>query len=117
MIGCVIRTPTHFSAAEIGNVVKVDPRETNHDLTRVFGTPYEAGEVTIIPVARISRAGDGIQALGVYAVRGSEVAWHPAVNGNRIALIGVLTGFVAALLGTVAVIRRPPWPDLRREIR
>ena len=54
--------------------------------------------------------------LGVYAVRDDQVTWHAAVDHERIALIGVATGFFAAVLGTIAVIRRPPWPDLHHEI-
>lgn len=88
----------------------------NRDPARVFGEPYDTGGVTIIPVARVGR-GRSMRPLGVYAVRGDRVTWHPAVDQNRVALIGVLTGFVAAALGTAAVLRRPPWPDLRREIR
>jgi hypothetical protein len=105
----------------------VDPRDVdikNFDLTkqgagRVFGDPYEAGGVTIIPVARIRRNRSGKaapRALGLYAVHGGEVTWHPAIDHDRVALIGVLTGFVAALLGTMAMVRRPPWPDLHGEI-
>lgn len=50
-------------------------------------------------------------------MRDDQVTWHAAVDHERIALIGVATGFFAAVLGTIAVIRRPPWPDLRHEIR
>ena len=89
---------------------------TNHDPSRIFGEPYETGGVTIIPVARTGRNHE-MRPLGVYAVRGDQVTWHAAVDHERIALIGVATGFFAAVLGTIAVIRRPPWPDLRHEIR
>ena len=68
----------------------------------------------MIPVTRTSRGGDGAGAVGVFVVHGNKVVWSPAIDAERIALVGVLTGFVAAVLGCVAVIRRPPWPDLRR---
>ena len=36
----------------------------------------------------------------------------PAVDANRVALIGVLTGLLAAVIGTLAVLRQPPWPRM-----
>lgn len=52
--------------------------------------------------------------VGVYTVADGRASWVPAVDGHQMALIGTLTGFVAALLGSLAVLRRPPWPDLDR---
>ncbi|MEV7097559.1 hypothetical protein AB0M80_32380 [Amycolatopsis sp. NPDC051045] len=40
--------------------------------------------------------------------------WEPAVDATRIALLAVGIGLVSATLGGLAVLRRPPWPDLRR---
>jgi hypothetical protein len=34
------------------------------------------------------------------------------VDGNRIALLGVITGLASAVIATLAVLRRPPWPDI-----
>jgi hypothetical protein len=91
----------------------------------VYGQPYETGDgVTIIPVAkvrgRLSGTGDpdnelAIRAkpVGVFVVKDGKPTWEPAIDGTPIALIGVLTGFVAATLATLAMVRRPPWPDLR----
>ena len=78
---------------------------------RIFGEPYQAGDVTVIPVSSPCRGG-GARALGVYAVSGQKVTWHPAVDDTRIALMGLLIGLVATTLGTLAMVRRPPWPDL-----
>ena len=36
----------------------------------------------------------------------------PAVDHNRIALIGVTTGLLAAVISTLAVLRQPPWPRI-----
>jgi hypothetical protein len=36
----------------------------------------------------------------------------PAIDQNRIALIGVLTGPLAAVIGSLAVLRQPPWPRM-----
>ena len=45
-------------------------------------------------------------------MRGGEASWVPAVDHNRIALIGVTTGLLAAVIGTLAVLRQPPWPRI-----
>lgn len=61
--------------------------------------------------------------MGVFVVHGGGVKWEPAVDVARVetieaaagfvaATIGVLTGLVAATLATMAVFKRPPWPDL-----
>lgn len=42
--------------------------------------------------------------------------WTPAVDASRVAMIGACTGFMAALLATVAVLRRPPWPDMTERV-
>ena len=31
---------------------------------------------------------------------------------DRVALIGVLTGLLAAVIATLAVLRQPPWPRI-----
>jgi hypothetical protein len=98
---------------------------------RVYGEPYVTPDgVTVIPVARIregrgrrrsgsSRDGDADQAhgftgvpIGVFVVQKDDVYWVPAVDTNRIALIGVLTGLLAAVIGSLAVLRQPPWPRM-----
>lgn len=85
---------------------------------RVFGEPVETPDgATVITAARVrsNRAGGAVGTpLGAFVVRGETARWVPAVDADRIALIGVLTGLVAALLGSLAVLRRPPWPDLRQ---
>ena len=71
---------------------------------RVYGEPYETADgATVIPVAK---------PLGVFVVRGGEASWVPAVDHNRIALIGVTTGLLAAVISTLAVLRQPPWPRI-----
>ena len=71
---------------------------------RVYGEPYETADgATVIPVAK---------PLGVFVVRGGEASWVPAIDANRIALIGVLTGLLAAVIGSLAVLRQPPWPRM-----
>jgi hypothetical protein len=40
----------------------------------------------------------------------------PAVDAGRIAMMGILVGLVSAALAGVAMVRRPPWPDLHGDI-
>lgn len=77
----------------------VDP-----DAGRVYGEPYQTPDgATVIPV---------VKPLGVFVIRGGEASWVPAVNTNRIALIGVITGLLAAVIASLAVLRQPPWPRI-----
>jgi hypothetical protein len=101
----------------------LDQLPVDRNVRRVYGEPYETSDgATVIPVARI-RAGrapsnqdadQGINAtpLGVFVIHGGEASWVPAVDANRVALIGVLTGLLAAVIGSLAVLRQPPWPRI-----
>ncbi|MET9328121.1 hypothetical protein [Tsukamurella sp. NPDC003166] len=61
----------------------------------------------------LRRAGtERVSAVGLYVIRDGNAVWVRAVDADRIALIGVTTGFVAATLGCLAVLRKPPWPAL-----
>lgn len=69
-----------------------------------YGQPYQTADgATVIPVAK---------PVGVFVIRGGEARWVPAVDANRVALIGVLTGLLAAVIGSLAVLRQPPWPRI-----
>jgi hypothetical protein len=71
---------------------------------RVYGEPYQTPDgTTVILVTKPN---------GVFVIRGGEASWVPAVDANRIALIGVITGLLAAVIGTLAVLRQPPWPRI-----
>lgn len=83
------------------------PGSDPHSLT-VFGTPFQTPDgATVIPVSKPA---------GVFVVKDGKPIWLPAVDATRIALMGILVGLVATALAGIAMIRRPPWPDLRREI-
>ncbi|WP_240521482.1 hypothetical protein [Amycolatopsis vastitatis] len=72
---------------------------------RLFGDPYETPDgTTVIPVHR---------PVGVFAIREGHAKWEPAVDATRVALLGVGIGLAAAVLAGLAMVRRPPWPDLR----
>ncbi|HYB36489.1 MAG TPA: hypothetical protein VEF72_12445 [Mycobacterium sp.] len=94
---------------------------------RVYGEPYQTADgATVIPVARIRggrrgkhddtaggpAAGFTAAPVGVFVVRGDRTSWVPAVDVNRIALLGVITGLLSAVIASLAMLRRPPWPDM-----
>lgn len=79
--------------------------------SQVFGPPIETADgTTVIPVARARGAA---KPLGVFVVKDGQATWQPAIDAERIALAGILVGLVSATLAGVAMVRRPPWPDLR----
>jgi len=89
----------------------LDELPTNGTRGRVYGEPYRTADGgTVITVAKV-RAGTA-NPIGVFVIHGGTVRWVPAIDANRIALIGVLTGLISAVLASAAVLRRPPWPDL-----
>jgi len=84
---------------------------TNGTRGRVYGEPYRTADGgTVIPVARV-RAGTATP-MGLFVIYGGTARWVPVVDANRIALIGIITGLISAVLAIAAVLRRPPWPDL-----
>lgn len=95
--------------------------------SHVYGRPYETPDgATVLPVAKVrGRSTPGAddtelrlraKPLGVFVIKDGSATWQPAVDVTRIALMGELIGLVAATLATLAMVRRPPWPDLRGEI-
>lgn len=107
----------------------LDAISTDGRPTHVYSQPYEMTDgTTIITVAKVRgkvrpvRANPleeatevvavGAKPVGVYVLRGGETKWEPAVDATAIALVGALTGLAAATLATLAMVRRPPWPDL-----
>jgi len=81
---------------------------------RVFGEPYETvGGSTIITVARVRNwRGVTSSPVGVFVIHDGTVTWKPAADATRIALLGEFIGLASAVIATLAVLRRPPWPDL-----
>ena len=107
---------------EAGDVI--DTLVTDADASRVFGQPYETADgATVIPVAkvrgRVKPGGDdtrirlSAKPVGVFVVKDGNATWQPAVDATRIATMGILVGLVSAALAGLAMVRRPPWPDLR----
>jgi hypothetical protein len=90
---------------------------------QVYGQPYVTADgVTVVPVAGVrGRTRPGAQdadlrltarPVGVFVIKDGKATWVPAVDSTRIALVGALTGLLAATFATLAMVRRPPWPDL-----
>jgi hypothetical protein len=89
----------------------LDQLPTNGAAGRAYGEPYRTADgATVIPVARVR--GSAATPIGVFVVHGDKASWVSAVDENRVALIGVTTGLLAAVITCLAVLRRPPWPDL-----
>ncbi|MFI6772239.1 hypothetical protein [Nocardia sp. NPDC050412] len=87
------------------------------DDSLIYGQPYETSDgTTIITVARTGGLLHSARPVGAYVVHEGEVSWTPAVDATRIALMGELIGLLAAVIATLAVLRRPPWPDLSRVV-
>lgn len=84
---------------------------------RVFGEPYQAEGVTVIPAAKViggagggegerpneqeKGAGNGFgvvaRPVGAYLIRGGQVSWRPAIDVNRIVLGGQVVMAIALL--------------------
>lgn len=97
-------------AREVIDTLAADP-----EAGRVYGQPYETADgTTIVPVAKLR--GSSAKPLGVFAVKDGKAKFVPATDDTKIALMGILVGLVAATLAGVAMVRRPPWPDLHGDI-
>ncbi len=106
----------------------LDQLAADDAVRRVYGQPYQTADgATVISVAKVrwrgkrrSEDGAGYLAaapLGVFVIHGNQARWVAAIDENRIALIGVITGLLSAVIGSLAVLRRPPWPDLSAKPR
>lgn len=86
---------------------------------RVYGEPYEKGEVTVIPAARVAGGGGGgngenktegqgegggfgvnATPAGAYVIKGDNVRWVPAVDPQK--LLASLGAIVVAVVLTRA---------------
>jgi hypothetical protein len=105
----------------------IDSLETDPDAARVFGEVFETADgTTVIAATNVGGASkrassDGRFALsakpaGVFVVKDGKASWVPAVDAGRIAMMGILVGLVSAALAGMAMVRRPPWPDLHGDI-
>jgi len=105
----------------------IDALAADPDASRLFGQPHETADgTTVIPVAKLrgrsargvddSRIRLGAKPLGIFVVKDGKASFVPAVDATPIAMMGILVGLVSAALAGVAMVRRPPWPDLHGDI-
>jgi hypothetical protein len=105
----------------------IDTPAADPDASRVYGQPYETADgTTVVPVAKVrSRSGPGAddprnrlsaKPLGIFVVKDGAASFVPAADATKIAMMGILVGLVSAALAGVAMVRRPPWPDLHGDI-
>ena len=77
---------------------------------RVYGEPYQQDGVTIIPAANVMGGGGGgtegnggvgfgvaARPAGAWIVKDGEARWRPALDLNRVILMGQLVAIVALL--------------------
>ena len=63
-----------------------------------------------------TQQGASAKPAGVFVIKDGTASWVPAVDAGRIAMMGILVGLVASTLAGVAMVRRPPWPDLHGDV-
>ncbi|MEV6660695.1 hypothetical protein [Nocardia fluminea] len=84
----------------------------------VFGEPIEtAAGATVITVSRAGGLLRHPHPVGVFVVHEGRAHWTPAMDANRIAQLGEWIGLLTGVIAALAILRRPPWPDLRRRSR
>ena len=82
-----------------------------------FGEPYEAANgAVIVTVSRQGRGNRPERPLGIYTVSAQGTTWTPAVDKGRLLLILACAGFMAAVIGNLAILRRPPWPEMTERV-
>lgn len=78
---------------------------------RVYGEPYQEAGVTIIPAAHVMGGGGGggpsgaggagfglsARPVGAWVIKNGDAQWRPALDLNRVILMGQLVGIVALL--------------------
>ena len=105
----------------------IDRLAVDPDASRVYGQPYETADgTTIVPVAKVrARSASGAddprnrfsaKPLGIFVVKDGKADFAPAADATKIAMMGILVGLVSAALAGVAMVRRPPWPDLHGDV-
>jgi hypothetical protein len=86
----------------------IDSLDTDPSGLSVFGRQYQTPDgATVIPVSK---------PVGVFVIKDGSPTWSAAVDQTRVALLGVFIGLVSATLAGIAMVRRPPWPDLHGDV-
>ena len=62
-------------------------------MSSVYGGPYEiAYGAAVIPVTKV--LGLKAKPVGVFVIKDGKASWQPAVDGERVAMMGILVGLV-----------------------
>jgi uncharacterized spore protein YtfJ len=79
---------------------------------RVYGEPYQVDGVTIIPAAAVMGGGGGggdtegnggggfglaARPVGAWVIKDGDATWRPAIDLNRVILVGQIVAIVALL--------------------
>jgi uncharacterized spore protein YtfJ len=79
---------------------------------RVYGEPYQEDGVTIIPAAAVIGGGGGggdtegnggtgfglsARPVGAWVIKDGDAVWRPAIDLNRVILVGQIVAIVALL--------------------
>ena len=79
---------------------------------RVYGDPYQEEGITVIPAATVMGGGGGggdtecnggagfglaARPVGAFVIKDGDVRWRPAIDLNRVILVGQLVAIVALL--------------------
>jgi hypothetical protein len=86
----------------------LDSVQTDSDAAGGFGEAFQTADgAMVIPVT---------SPKGIFVVKDGAASWVAAVNSERVALMGILVGLVSATLACLAMVRRPPWPDVHVDV-
>ena len=89
-------------------------------VSEVFGAPYEKNGITVIPAAKISGGAGGggyegqaqsggggfgvsSRPVGAFVIKDGDVRWQPALDLNRVILMGQVVAIVALLTARAIV--------------
>jgi len=79
---------------------------------RVYGDPYQEEGITVIPAATVMGGGGGggdtegnggagfglaARPVGAFVIKDGDVRWRPAIDLNRVILVGQVVAIVALL--------------------
>lgn len=79
---------------------------------QVYRDPIHVDGATVIPVAKI-RAGGTATPVGVFFISGGQISWKAAVDeGGSDSASRHHHRKASAVIATLAMLRRPPWPDI-----
>ena len=90
----------------------IDKAKDALTVRRVYGDPYQEEGITVIPAANVMGGGGGggdtegnggagfglsARPVGAWVIKDGEVSWRPALDLNRVVLVGQVVAIVALL--------------------